>query len=118
MLIASKVEELYSPPVDDFVYISDKTYTHQEVLRMEREMLAALQWNITAPTAQPFLRRFLKVSGILESDTMFTVAEMYLQYSLHDYKMLKYLPSLLAAGAVFVAVKMSGRQWVCVFVLL
>jgi len=49
---------------------------------------------------------------------MFTVAEMFLQCtrSLHDYKMLKYLPPLLAAGAVFVAVKMSGRHWACVFI--
>jgi len=35
---------------------------------------------------------------------------MFLQCSLHDYKMLKYLPSLLAAGTAFVAVKISAWQ--------
>lgn len=32
LLIASKFEEIYSPSVDEFVYISDNTYTKEEVI--------------------------------------------------------------------------------------
>ncbi len=31
MLVASKFEEVYAPAVDEFVYISDNTYTKEEV---------------------------------------------------------------------------------------
>lgn len=31
MLIASKFEEVYAPAIDEFVYISDNTYTKEEV---------------------------------------------------------------------------------------
>ena len=31
MLLASKYEEIYAPAVDEFVYISDNTYTREQV---------------------------------------------------------------------------------------
>ena len=35
MLIASKFEEIYAPEVNDFVYITDKAYSFQQILDME-----------------------------------------------------------------------------------
>jgi cyclin B len=35
MLIASKYEEIYAPEVRDFVYITDKAYTKEEILKKE-----------------------------------------------------------------------------------
>jgi cyclin B len=35
MLISSKYEEIYAPEVRDFVYITDKAYTKEEILAME-----------------------------------------------------------------------------------
>ena len=32
MLIASKYEEIFAPQVEDFVYITDNTYTAEEVI--------------------------------------------------------------------------------------
>lgn len=39
MLIASKYEEIYAPEVQDFVYITDKAYTKEEILDCEQRML-------------------------------------------------------------------------------
>ena len=39
MLIASKYEEIYAPEVRDFVYITDKAYTKEEILKMEYSIL-------------------------------------------------------------------------------
>ena len=41
MLIASKYEEIWAPEVRDFVYISDKAYTREQILTMEKVMLHA-----------------------------------------------------------------------------
>jgi hypothetical protein len=35
MLISSKYEEIYAPEVRDFVYITDKAYSKEEILAME-----------------------------------------------------------------------------------
>lgn len=48
MLIASKYEEIWAPEVRDFVYISDKAYTRDQILNMEkvrpRARLLLLLW--------------------------------------------------------------------------
>mgnify|MGYP002049273354 CR=1 FL=1 len=38
MFIASKYEEIYAPECRDFVYISDKAYTREQILSMEGQM--------------------------------------------------------------------------------
>ena len=35
MLIASKYEEIYAPEVKDFVYITDKAYSKDQILQLE-----------------------------------------------------------------------------------
>lgn len=62
MLIASKYEEIWAPEVNDFVCISDKAYSHQQMLVMEKCILGELQWNLTVPTPYVFLMRFIKAS--------------------------------------------------------
>merc|ERR1711935_1164339 len=64
MFMASKYEEIYAPECRDFVYISDKAYTRDEILRMEGLMLAKLNFQLTAPNAFVFVKRFAKVAGI------------------------------------------------------
>lgn len=61
MLIASKYEEIYAPEVRDFVYITDKAYTKDEILKMEGRMLTKIEFNVTAPSSYRFLEQFCKV---------------------------------------------------------
>ena len=50
MLIACKYEEMYIPTVEDFVYITDGTYTTKQVLDMVRKL--ELMINITEISKQ------------------------------------------------------------------
>ena len=52
--------------VRDFVYISDRAYTKDQVLGMEKIMLNTLKFNLTVPTPHNFLTRFLKASPVSE----------------------------------------------------
>jgi len=108
MFIASKYEEIYAPEVRDFVYISDKAYSREEILKMEATMLGALNFNVTAPSAYSFLKRFVKVAGWLQSEENREERLcMYLvELTMQEYRMLKYLPSVIAASAVCLAQKM------------
>lgn len=46
MLVACKYEEIYPPTVKDFVYITDKAYSKEEILHMESTILVALDFEI------------------------------------------------------------------------
>ena len=48
--------------VNDFVCMSDRAYTHEQVLVMEKRILGALEWYLTVPTPYVFLVRFVKAS--------------------------------------------------------
>ena len=62
LLIASKYEEIYVPEISDFVFITDKAYTKEEILEMESSILRTLEFNITVPSSYRFLQRFCKVA--------------------------------------------------------
>ncbi|XP_026408487.1 cyclin-A2-2-like isoform X1 [Papaver somniferum] len=106
MLIASKYEEICAPRVEEFCFITDNTYSRAEVLKMESEVLNYLSFQLSAPTVKTFLRRFLhaahafhKVPSVELDYLAYYLAEL----TLVDYSFLKFLPSLVAASAVFLA---------------
>ncbi|KAJ8437456.1 hypothetical protein Cgig2_031977 [Carnegiea gigantea] len=101
MLLASKYEEVSVPVVEDLVLISDRAYSRQEVLQMERLMVNALRFNLSFPTPYVFMRRFLKAA---EADKKLELVSFFLiELCLVEYEMLRFQPSLLAAAAVFTA---------------
>ena len=102
MFIASKYEEIYAPECRDFVYISDKAYTRDEILRMEGQMLAKLNFQLTTPNAFVFVKRFAKVAGIATTPRSTTelLANYLVELTLQEDRMRVYLPSLLCAAAI------------------
>uniref|UniRef100_A0A1J3G063 Cyclin-A3-4 n=1 Tax=Noccaea caerulescens TaxID=107243 RepID=A0A1J3G063_NOCCA len=106
MLIASKYEEISPPKVEDFVYITDNTFTKQDVVSMEADILLALQFELGNPTIKTFLRRFTRIAQEDFNESLLQIEFLccYLaELSLLDYSCVKFLPSLLAASAVFLA---------------
>lgn len=101
MLIASKYEDIYPPPIGDFVYITDNAYTQQDILEMEFDMLKTLDFNTTFPSAYLFLNRYSK---LMKADDMtFALARYLIELPLIEYRMLKYSASLTAASSLYVA---------------
>lgn len=58
MLIASKVEEVGAPSVNQYVECTDNAYTIAQIVSMEREILTLLQWNLHPPTLMHWLSVF------------------------------------------------------------
>ncbi|KAJ4700731.1 Cyclin [Melia azedarach] len=117
MMIASKYEEICAPQVEEFCFITDNTYFKEEVLEMESSVLNYLKFEMTAPTAKCFLRRFVRAAqGIDEVPAMQLecLANYITELSLLEYSMLCYAPSLIAASAIFLAnyiLLPSKRPW-------
>lgn len=117
MLIASKYEEIVPPTVDDFCYITDNTYTEEEVRKMERDILNFLKFELGNPTINTFLRTFSQAGREDEKYPPLKLGFLscYLaELSLLDYGCLRFLPSLVAASAVFVsryAIDPKSHPW-------
>lgn len=59
-----KYEEIHPPELDEFVYITDSTYTKKQLVQMEHVLLRVLSFNMAAPTANQFLRLFMSIHSV------------------------------------------------------
>lgn len=79
---------------------------------MEVTILNALGFSLTAATAKVFLRRYLKAANA--DLTLAFLASYLCEISLLEYGFLKYLPSMVAAASIFLALRTLEREpWVC-----
>ncbi|KZV53905.1 hypothetical protein F511_23670 [Dorcoceras hygrometricum] len=117
MLIASKYEEICAPCVEEFCFITDNTYTKGEVLKMEGRVLNYLGFQLSIPTTKKFLRRFIHAAQFsyeIPSVELEFLANYLAELTLIEYSFLKFLPSLIAASAVFLArwtLDQSDHPW-------
>eukprot|EP00929_Paragymnodinium_shiwhaense_P020385 TRINITY_DN1360_c0_g2_i1.p1 TRINITY_DN1360_c0_g2~~TRINITY_DN1360_c0_g2_i1.p1 ORF type:complete len:479 (+),score=112.24 TRINITY_DN1360_c0_g2_i1:85-1521(+) len=111
MLVAAKFEEIHPPEVKDFVYITDNAYTKEDILNMECDMLAALQFKICRPTAAHFAEHFMEVNDCAEAQRH--LVQYLLELALLEMHMLKYSASLLVASACWLSNRILKRpsQW-------
>ncbi|KAE9043784.1 hypothetical protein PR002_g3158 [Phytophthora rubi] len=107
MMIAAKFEEMYGPNVEEFVYISDQTYTADEMLDMEAKVLKALEYRVASTTCYGFLHRYMK-AGCTTSRQRSLV--LYLcDFAQLYYHMVRIKPSILVASAVYLARLMTDE---------
>jgi len=79
-----------------------------QILEMEEDILKTLEYQITVPSAHAFLVRFLKAA---HADKKIVQLSCYiLDGTLQSYNLNHYLPSQLAAAAVFIARRTVGRN--------
>ncbi|KAL6013227.1 Cyclin [Asimina triloba] len=123
MLIASKYEEISPPHVEDFCYITDNTYTKDEVVNMESEVLRFLKFEMGSPTIKTFLRyNQMPVTSVMPyfwilfpliagHITFLQFTDLKLEFlgnylaelSLLDYICVRFMPSIIAASVVFLS---------------
>ncbi|KAL5071405.1 hypothetical protein RYX36_022292 [Vicia faba] len=106
MLISSKYEEISAPGLEDFVTITDNTYSKKEMLKMEKEVLNVLHFQLSVPTIKTFLRRFVQAaqsSYKVAYPELEFMANYLAELALVEYSFLLFQPSKIAASAVFLA---------------
>jgi len=101
MFIASKIEEIYAPELNDFVYITDNAYEAAEVRAMELRIIKALGCNLGDPLSINFLRRFSKAGDV--DVTQHALAKYILETILLDYTLVSLSPSMKAATSLYLS---------------
>ncbi|XP_078180191.1 uncharacterized protein LOC144574179 isoform X2 [Carex rostrata] len=103
MLIASKYEETRAPHVRDLCLLTCNSYNENEVLQMERQVLSVVGYNLSVPTIKTFLRRFLRaaLASSKAQPELMHLTNYLAELALVEYSFLEFLPSMIAAAAVF-----------------
>ena len=108
LLIASKFEETYAPPMSDFKACSDCMFDEEMIMNMERILLTKIDFNLCAPVPVHFLRRFSKAA---RSDSLVHTLSKYIsELSVISHEMNDFLPSEIAAAFFAAASVLIARK--------
>ncbi|KAL6645073.1 hypothetical protein ACP70R_016681 [Stipagrostis hirtigluma subsp. patula] len=118
LLVAAKYEEIetYKMKVNKYTDITDGTYTKQQVVKMEAELLKTLNFQMGGPTVRTFVRRFITCcrGNRASAEKLEAMCTYLAELSLLDYECVRYLPSVVAAACLFVArftINPKTRPW-------
>lgn len=106
IFIASKFEERCPPPIDDFLYVCNESFTRDQMLIMERGILRTVGFDLGYPLAYRFLRRYAKVLR-LDMPTL-TLARFYLETCVLYYEFVPVSDSLMASACLLLALRVKG----------
>ena len=111
LLVAAKYWEIRPPLIDDFLYISDHTYSRDEVVAMERTMLHELHWEIGGCTALDFTRFLLWEMGHVEPLTEH-MAHLLIDLWLLEQDSVGCRQAVVGGSCLVAAVwAVSGERW-------
>lgn len=109
LLVAAKYEETYQvPEAGELVGLSGRAFSKADLLRMEAEILVALDFNLVFSTPYHFLEPFCRLAGL--EPKKLCLAHYALELALTDSRFLKFKPSLLAASAIFLVNKIKRAE--------
>nr|XP_057942419.1 cyclin-A1 [Doryrhamphus excisus] len=110
LFVAMKYEEVHLRDLGEFVHVTADTYTQQQLIHMEGQLLRVLHFRLTTPTANNFLRLFMfvhAVCAITENLSLYL-----LELSLLEMDLLDYTASVMAAAALCLAnYTVNRRLW-------
>nr|CAD7429840.1 unnamed protein product [Timema monikensis] len=107
LFVACKYEEICSPDVQDFVYISDSAYSKEQIFKMEQHMLMKLEFKLGRPVPLHFLRRFSRAADA--SSEQHAVAKYLMELCLVECDMCHYAPSMIAAAALYLSLSIINN---------
>lgn len=112
--IAAKFEEVSVPSSTDLVMDTLHTYSVKELVRMEGRINEMLDFEFCVPTSKTFLRQyFQELFGGLTGNlaTVYHLSSYLLELSLLEYEFVRFLPSHVAASALYLAFHTLGKPW-------
>ncbi|XP_032619809.1 G1/S-specific cyclin-E2 [Chelonoidis abingdonii] len=126
LFIASKLEEIYAPKLQEFAYVTDGACSEDDIIRMELIELKALKWELCPVTIISWLNLYLQVDALKDvpkmllpqySQEKFIQIAQLLDLCILDVSSLDFQYRTLAAAALWhctsaeVVKKASGLDW-------
>ncbi|KAM3131758.1 cell division [Paramecium bursaria] len=110
LLIASKMDEIYSPQLKDLTFITENSFTKSQIIAYESQILQTLSFNLTGPTIYYFLQRFNMISQL--NIKHFYLAQMLCELYLINNQQ-EIVASIIAGSAIYLVRKLKhySPQW-------
>ncbi|EJD49692.1 hypothetical protein AURDEDRAFT_59334 [Auricularia subglabra TFB-10046 SS5] len=115
MFIAAKYEEVLAPSVEEFVYMTDKGYSREEILKGERIILQTLEFRVSSYCSPYSWVRKISKADDYDIQTR-TLSKFIMEVTLLDHRFLRAKPSLIAAVGMYSSRRMLGGDWGDAFV--
>ncbi|KAI2511465.1 hypothetical protein MHU86_2901 [Fragilaria crotonensis] len=107
LYLAMKVFDTTFVKLSSLVRLGRGLFTEQDVLQMEMQILAKLEWKVHPPTPMCFLRHYTRlIPSTVSSSTSFMITEVsrfVAEISVCLYKFIKYPPSMIAYASLCIA---------------
>lgn len=110
MFIAAKYEEILAPSVEEFVFMTDKGYSKEEILKGERIVLQTLEFKVSHYCSPYSWMRKISKADDYDIQTR-TLSKFLTEVTLLDHRFLRVKPSLIAAIGMYTARRMLGGDW-------
>ncbi|KAJ4476219.1 cyclin [Lentinula aciculospora] len=110
IFIAAKYEEILAPSVDEFVFMTEEAFTKDEILKGERIILQALDFQISHYCSPYNWMRRISKADDYDLQTR-TLSKFLIEVTLIDFRFLRAKASLIAAVGMYSARMMLGGDW-------
>ena len=111
LMVAAKYDAMDTPDEKDFVWLCDGAYTMAELLAKEHTVLEALGHRLGCPSPRMFLHLFAEAVSPPPSPHLVRCAEYLLELAAFATALVGSTASLLAAAALFTALRCFDRSW-------
>ena len=103
LMIACKHEEIDLPKIEDFIYITDNAYAKEEMVKMENDILRALNFSLLFPSPIKFFE-YLSVNFNF-SKKLHYMGKYLMETFLIDIKNIKYKASVISCACAYIVMK-------------
>ena len=103
MYISCKFNEIFYPILKDCIEISDGAYTKEDLLRIEKDILKTINYNVLPPSKEDFYNIIAKAFEFGEKQ--YYLGKFFMENSLIDYNMIKYPSSVIAVACSYIVMK-------------
>ena len=102
--IAAKYEEIYPPEINDYIFISNKAFSKEDVIEMENFILDTLNFDILCISPYVFLDRLYFISRENNIDVYY-LSSMFIEFTFLSIEIMVNKQSLIAASMFYLALK-------------
>ena len=103
LLLSCKHEEISLPKIEDFIYITDNTYTKKEVCDMENDVLDVLNFELLHPSPIKFYE-YMALKFDFDKKK-FLLGKYLMESFMVDLNYVKYRASVIACSCVYIVMK-------------
>lgn len=110
LLIATKLNEIFSGSVKDYVFITDNAYNEGSILSMESDICKTLNFNFLVPNCLSFFQIFSKKIGFDKNSEESQFGKFIIQNFLMNSKSFNYNYSLISIATCNLIIKLFEKD--------